>query len=73
MTRAFGAALWGILLLVAIAARAAENPRPCLGRCRLSFGKCYTQTRSEAKRAQCLREYAACSEACHERAGTSER
>jgi len=70
--RAFCAALLGTILLFAITAGAVGDPRPCLGVCRLTFGKCYTNTRNAAKREQCLSAYAECSESCHERAGTSQ-
>lgn len=47
------------------------NPRPCLGACRLTFGKCYTQTTDAAKRKNCLKAYETCSNGCHEKAGTA--
>jgi len=52
---------------------AAGNPRPCLGACRLTLGKCYTQTKDSAKRQACLKAYEECSNGCHERAGTAQK
>ena len=72
MTRGFWAALLAAALLFALTAQAVGDPRPCLGACRVTFGKCYTNTRDASKREQCLSAYAECSKNCHERAGTAE-
>jgi hypothetical protein len=72
MTRRCYAALWGASLLVALTARAAGDPRPCLGACRLTFGKCIVATPAAATRERCLRAYAECSKRCHDDAGTTE-
>ena len=71
MTRGFWAALLAAALLFALTAQAVGDPRPCLGACRVTFGKCYTSTRDAARREHCLSAYAECSKNCHERAGTA--